>query len=559
MVSRIKQLWHREQDLQSAASLLVVTMLLSNVLGFLRDLILANTVPLAVLDTYYTAFRVPDFLFNLFILGAISSAFIPVFLDLKTSTDSSTAWHLTNNLITSALILLAGLGVGLYWLMPQMISVFVPGFHHAAPIAIASGKLVGSIDLTTSLARVMLLSPLFFAVSYIMGGVLNANKKFFAYALAPLVYNVSIIIGGLLTPIWGIYGVTWAVVIGAFLHASVQIPTVRKLGYRYSFVFQPKDAGIRRVVRLMVPRSISLGMSQLILLVFTSIGSRLPSGAISIYTLTNNFQTTPVAVFAASIATAVFPMLGKASSEGNTEQYRQLLTESLKGMFFFMIPSTAILFVVRAHIIRLYLALNHQTWGDTIRAIDTFTWFILALAVQGFSIIMIRAFYALQDTRRPMFVAILGGLVSVGAAVFFTRLRPDVPSLSLGFSFGAILEAVVLAVVFRYAYPGLMSFKSVGETIATTALLAIVSALAARITLSVVSDGAFLPVAGLGTSRIVPLAIALVAAGVVGLGSYLGMARLLKRSELTWLWPKRAARSVLLPDSEALAGGEGLV
>ncbi len=546
MVSRIRRLWHNEQGLEGAAGLLVVTMLLSNILGFLRDLILANSLPLAVLDTYYAAFRIPDFLFNLFILGAISSAFIPVFLDIKTQKGEGKAWRLAHNLMHTAVLILIVLGGVLFLFMPSLLPIFVPGF------------MGDKLAQTVVLARVLLLSPFFFAVSYILGGVLNAHKRFFAYSLAPLIYNVAIIIGGFLTPRFGVQGVVWSVVVGAILHALIQVPTLKQLGYRYHFILNPFDKDLRRVVRLMIPRSISLGMTQLVLIFFTRIGSLLPSGTVSIFTLTNNVQTTPTAIFAASIGTAVFPLLGAATSEKDSERYKTLLTHSLKGVLFYMIPSATLLWVLRAHIIRLYLALNHQTWADTIRAIDTFQWFILALPAQAFILVMIRAFYARHDTRRPMVISVATGVISVVLALFFVRMYQDVPALSLAFACGVVLEAVVLLLVFLRAHRGLLDLSRLGESVFISALLGVCAALAARLVLSVVSEGRFTTSAGLGTAHVVPLFLALLVAGLSGVIVYVVLAYCLERGELAWLWPKQAARTVILPDSEAVASDEGL-
>ncbi len=546
MVSRIKELWRNEQGLQSAAALLVITMFLSNVLGFLRDLILANSIPLDTLDTYYAAFRIPDLLFNLFILGAISSAFIPVFLDVKVQKDEEASWRLAHNLVHTALFALAILGLVLFFAMPYILPIFIPGFPESKLLA------------TIPLARVLLLSPFFFAVSYIVGGVLNAHKKFFAYALAPLVYNLSIIVGGFLTPYYGVYGVAWAVIIGALGHALVQLPTLWSLGYRYQFVLDLKDKELRRVIRLMIPRSFSLGMTQLVLVFFTRIGSLLPSGSVSIFTLTNNVQTTPVAIFAASIATAVFPLLGEAHSEKNDDRFRTLLTKSLQGMLFYMIPTMILLWVFRAHIIRLYLALNHQTWADTIRAIQTFSWFILALVAQGFNLVMIRAFYGRQDTRRPMYISIFAGVLSVGLAWVLARWYSDVPSLSLAFAIGVNVEAVLLLVVFILNHKKLIDFPSLFNTLFITILFSLAAGLSSRLALSVISEGAFTPLVGLGTERIVAVVLDLFAAGLIGVLVYVFLSLITHRDEFYWIIPKKAAQTVPLPEGEEIATDEGL-
>lgn len=541
----LKKLWHAEQNLHGAAGLLVVTLFLSNVLGFLRDVILANTIPLATLDSYYAAFRLPDFLFNLFILGAISSAFIPVFLRTRHESGEAAASQLANNLVHIALLVLLILGTLLELFMPRAMSALVPGFD------------AERLATTVRLARVLMLSPFFFAVSYVVGGILNAHKKFFAYALAPLAYNAAIITGGVLSLKFGIGAVAWAVVVGAALHLLIQLPALSRLGYRWAPVLNLGDAGFRRVVRLMVPRSVSLATNQIVLVAFTTLGSSLPKGAVSIFTLTNNFQTTPIAIFASSIATAVFPRLGSAASEGDDASFRRLLTASLSGMFFLIIPSMAFFWVFRAHLIRLYLALNHQTWGDTIRAITTFEWFILALLAEGFNLVIIRAFYARHDTLRPMVLSIIGGGTAIAAAAWITSFYPEVPALSLAFLIGVNLEALLLAGVFAAVHRGLIDGRTVAQTALVAGLLSLVAGAGAKLVLSVISDGLFRLIPALGTHRVLPLLVALLTAGAVGIGVFVVLASLLRRRELEWIWPRRHDE-LILEESDAIAGEEGL-
>lgn len=549
MVSKIKQLWSGQQGLQSAAALLMVMVFFSNILGFFRDALLANVMPFASLDIYYAAFRIPDLLFNLLILGAISSAFIPVFTDVKTKHGDEAGWDLTSNLINTALIVLVVFGILLWVFMPNIMPLFVPGFDQAR------------INLAVPLARVLLISPLFFALSYIISGLLNVYKRFFSYALAPLVYNVAIIIGAILSRHYGIYAVAWSVVAGALLHLLVQLPSLKSIKYTYKPILNWRDEALGRITRLMIPRSLSLGINQFVLVAFTRLGSLMPIGAISIYNLTNNFQTMPTAVFASSISTAVFPLLGLAKSENNDKNFGLLITDSIRGMLFFMIPSTFLMWVLRAHMIRLYLALNGRSWTDTIRAINTFEWLLVALAFQGFSMVIIRAYYARHDTKTPLLISVLSGLTAIITAVVLTKYWPDVPTLALSLAASAILEAIVFWVVFNVKWPGLLATKPIIKTTVGTLILAGISALLTKGALWIISDGfsvSQLQTTGLGTEHVVYLLVALLGAGSVGVLSYLGLAYFFKRDELNWLIPKRAAAGVILPDTEDLAQPQGL-
>ncbi len=194
MGERFRSLLSGKNTISGASWILVITLLLSNLLGLVRDHYLTQKIPTEILSSYYAAFRIPDLLFNVIILGAIASAFIPVFTSYITSKKEKEAWYIANSVINIAVIFLVGLAGILLVFMPQLISLLVPGFEEARR------------DLTISLARIMLLSPIFFGLSYIFGGILNSYKRFFVYSLAPLAYNISIILGTILfADAFGIY------------------------------------------------------------------------------------------------------------------------------------------------------------------------------------------------------------------------------------------------------------------------------------------------------------------------------------------------------------------
>ena len=239
--------------------------IVSRFLGFLRDRILASQFGAGdVLDAYYAAFRVPDTIYSLLVLGALSAAFVPVFTGLLSDKKEAEAWRLTSGILHMILFSLGAFSLAGIIFAPWVADVIVPGWSEAKQ------------GLVVMLTRIMLLSPLFLAVSAVFGGVLVSFKQFAAYSLAPIFYNIGIICGALFfVPLWGEAGLAWGVVLGAFLHMLVQYPSLRRSGFRYQphFLNVWKDASVRRVARLMIPRSLAMGVNQIGLLVVTIFAS----------------------------------------------------------------------------------------------------------------------------------------------------------------------------------------------------------------------------------------------------------------------------------------------
>jgi putative peptidoglycan lipid II flippase len=258
-----------------AAALVALSSLASRFLGVIRDRILAGQFGASTtLDIYYAAFRIPDLIFNLIVLGALSAGFVPIFTslikdfaceknkDCDPSKKNLEAWSLANNISNLLLIGLAILSaIGIIF-APLLTRLITPGFGATEQ------------DLTSALTRIMFLSPLFLGLSGVLGGILQSFKRFFIYSLAPIFYNLGIIVGALyFVPVWGLHGLAWGVVLGAFLHMAIQIPSVYHLGFRYRWKIIWRDINTWKIGRMMVPRTLSLAISQINLVVITIIAS----------------------------------------------------------------------------------------------------------------------------------------------------------------------------------------------------------------------------------------------------------------------------------------------
>lgn len=388
----------------NAAVLLGSTYLLNNVLGLIREIIIANKYGAErTADIFFASFKIPDLIFQLLILGALSAAFIPVLVEHISKGKKEEALLITNSVLNFFLLLALGFAVLIYFLAPKIVPLVFPGFFRHTQ---ETGFDV--FEATVNTTRLMLLSPIFFSISGIFSGILNSYKRFLTYSLAPIVYNISIIFSALfLTGYFKIpvYGLAVGVVFGAFLHAAIQFPEVLKTGFRFRPVLRFRERNIGRILKLMAPRSLAIGINQINILVDSFVASFFVGG-ISVITYANDIQTVPTQIFGIAIATAIFPYLTESYAKGDTTEFMRSFSWSFRRIIFFLIPATVGIIVLRAQIIRLIFGFGNFNWESTYWTTQTLLFFIVSLAAQGLAPLVIRAFYAQKDTKTPLYVGI---------------------------------------------------------------------------------------------------------------------------------------------------------
>lgn len=436
-------LWLRklETTVTGGAILIAVASFASRLLGLLRDRLLFSTFGAGdVLDSYYVAFRLPDLIFQILVLGALSSALIPMFIEYDQrggSNGDRSAWQFVNGVLTilmTGLVMLGALGA---LFAPQLVPLFAPGFSGA--------KLHDAILLT----RIMLLTLLFFGVSNVLASILNARKRFLAFALAPLLYNVGIIAGIVaLYPAFGLAGLAWGVVVGSLFHLLVQLPGAQREGFRFRRRWAWRDAGVRTVFRLMVPRTIGLGASQLDQLVSTIIASTLAAGSIAILNAAQNLQSFPINIFGVSLAISSFPVFSEAFARKETGAFVSAFSKVFRRILFFIVPVTVLMLLLRAHIVRVVLGAGEFDWNDTILTAQSLGFFSLSLFAQSLIPTLTRSFYALKDTVTPMRVSVAMVVLNIAGSVLASRFL-GVIGLALSFSVTSGLHLLLLLALLR--------------------------------------------------------------------------------------------------------------
>jgi len=461
----IGKLLTRRSSVLEATVVLAVASLVSRFFGLLRDRSLAAHFGAGnVLDAYYAAFRIPDLVFNLLILGALSSAFIPIFTEYLKKKSREEAWALVNTLINLMVIILAVVLAFLAYSAPLWIKVVAPGFD------------VAKQALTSDMMRVMLFSPLIFGLSNLAGGILNSFKNFIAYAFAPAFYNLGIILGVIvLAPHFGPIGLAYGVVLGAILHLFVQLPGVIKLGWRYRLHINFHHPAIKRMILLMVPRTLGLAASQLGILVNTIIASTLAVGSIAVFNLADNLYSLPISLVGISFAVAAFPTLSEKYVLGKVVELRDLIVKIASRIIYFIIPVMVWYWLLRAQIVRLVLGAGKFGWEDTRFTISVLAFFTFGMFAASLIPLLARSFYAMQDTRTPFWASLIGLVANVGAALLLIP-HLKVVGLALAVSIGVSTNLVILVFALSVRLKGITWKPIVLKTLGV-AFAAIISGL----------------------------------------------------------------------------------
>ncbi len=420
-----------------AAALLAIASILSRLLGVLRDRLLATTFGAGMqLDAYYAAFRLPDTLYNLIILGALSAGFLPVFAELKEKKGREEAFAFASQVFgwfACALIVLAVVGI-------VFAETLVPLIMHGF-----GGE---RLDLTVKLTRILFLSPVLLGVSAVFGGVLQSMRKTLVFAFAPVWYNVGILLGIiLLTPWLGVMGVAIGVLVGAFFHVMTQGIGAQRLGLAWptQLRFTPE---LKRLLVLTGPRLAALGASQVSLVVMLSFASTLQTGSVAVFQLGNNLQSFPLGVVGISFAVAAFPLLSEAAGKGAFDVYHDTLGKTGRRILFFLLPLSLLFILLRAQLVRLILGDGQFDWTATIATAEVVGWLSVSLVAQALIPLLARAFYALQSTWTPFLVTMIGESFTIGLAWQLKGVY-GVRGLAIAFSAASAIQLMCLWMALR--------------------------------------------------------------------------------------------------------------
>ncbi len=450
------------------------------------------------LDAYYAAFRIPDFVFNLLILGTLSVAFIPVFTEHLVK-DEAEAKRIANTILTAATGAIAVLCGVLYFFVPQLIHhIIAPGFT-GQPYA----------D-TVILTKLFLLSPIIFTASSVFGSVLNSLNRFLMVSIAPVLYNIGIMVGIIgFYPHFGIRGLAYGVLLGAGLHLLTQIIGAAVAGFRYRPAFDIWHPGVRKIFKLLLPRILGIDNSLFSSLIASYLGSFLAAGSIAVFSFAINLNTVPLGIFALSFATASFPNLSEHFARKDEVAFNTTLSQTAINILYFIIPSSVLLIVLRLQIVRVIYGSGHFDADAVHRTGLALGIAAASLFAQALAALLARAFYARQNTVIPVITGLVTIVVNAVVAYLFVQ-HLGVAGLALGFTLAAIVNATLLLILlrprlqaFNIRPAAIDAFKIIGASVLLAAvcyavLLLVQIVLPSTRTLSILLDGVLAAAFGTG-------------------------------------------------------------
>lgn len=460
MVKRVFELLHKEiNSLHEAAYLLGFFAFLSQILALVRDRLLAGSFGAGeTLDIYYAAFRVPDIIF-VSAASLVSSSILVPFIVSKAANGNEECRKFVNGIFSSFFIFILLVSLAAFFLAPYILSFLFRGFE-----AEALEKLV-------LLTRIMLLQPIFLGISNFFGSITQTYKKFLVYSLSPVLYNGGIILGVVfLYPRFGLTGLAWGVVIGAFLHFLIQVPVVMRQKLFPNFTLKVRWKEIKEVVFLSLPRTLALSAANFSTLFLVALGSLLGTGSVSIFTLAWNLQSVPLSIVGASYSMAAFPTLVAVFVNGGKDKFLTEVSSALRHILFWSAPALILFIVLRAQIVRVVLGFGEFSWSDTRLTAASLALFALSVVAQGVIVLLIRAYYAGGRTARPLLINVLSSVAAVILGFVLVKIFSSIPifryfvesllkvsglsgtavlMLPLAYSSATILNALFLFFIFR--------------------------------------------------------------------------------------------------------------
>lgn len=507
-------LWSKLQSTVAGGAIIIsAATVISKIFGLIRDRLLFSTFGAGdTTDVYFAAFKLPDLIFNILVLGALSAAFIPVFIDYRQRQEGD-YWVIAStimNMVVGAMIILAIIA---FIAAPVLIGWIAPGFDEVKQ------------DQTVALTRIMLVAIVFFGISNVLSGILNAVQRYIAYSLAPILYNLGIIVGiTVFYPLVGLSGLAWGVVLGAFLHMVTQLPSVIQTGYHHRWHVALDHPGVRQIGKLFVPRMLGLGVNQINFLVITIIASTLAAGSLSVFNAANNLQSFPISVFGVSLAITVFPLMSQAYASRDSERFIVQFSVAFRRVLFLIIPASVFILLLRAQIVRVVLGAGAFDWEDTILTAQALGFFSLSLFAQSLLPTLSRSFYALQDTLTPVKLTAVAVLLNIGLA--FWLIAPlGVLGLVLAFSLASIVNMTLHLIVLR-ARVGYLDDRKIIGAVGRIVVASMVAGGATWLALRLVA-------LGVNMQTFVGIALQGSVAGLTGLVVYALVALLFRFDEVT--------------------------
>jgi putative peptidoglycan lipid II flippase len=452
-------------ELARRAGIVSAGVLASRILGLVREQTFAVLFGAGrELDAFITAFRIPNLFRDLFAEGALSAAFVTTFTRRFERGGADEAWRLAAQVVNALAVVVGAVVLLGIWVAPWLVEAIAPGFA-ATP---------GKVELTIGMTRLMFPFLLLVALAAVAMGILNTRHIFGVPAAAAAFFNLGSVVGGILAAWWmapsyltgalhgargavdpeaaarAITGMAIGTLIGGSLQLGVQLPRVWKLGFRWRPRLDPRDPGLREVLRLMAPATIGAAAVQVNVFVNNNFASYLGDGAVSWLNVAFRFMQLPIGLFGVAIGTVSLPVVSRHSARGDLGKLRQTVGQALEMVALLCLPAAVGLAVFGVPVIGFVYEHGRFTAADTQAAAHALAGYALGLVGYAGIKVLAPTFYALGDARTPMLVAVASIITNFALNWTFVRaLGFGHTGLAISTSAVALANCAVLYVVLR--------------------------------------------------------------------------------------------------------------
>lgn len=488
----------------------------SRVAGLGREVVAAGFYGInGPMSAFTIAFQVPNLIRALFADAALQPAFVPVFTELLGEKQFKEAFRLASTLLLLITMVLGAITALFVILAPVVMPIFAPGFK---------GEI---LDLTIALSQVLFPILILLGVSGVVVGILNSYDRFGAFAISPLFWNLTIILVlVVLEPMFHgenkIYAYAIGILVGTLVQLLIPVWDLRHTPYRFSFSFDWRHPGVRRVLLLMLPVTISLGLINFNLLINSFFGSLVSEQAPAAIDKAFRIYQLPQGIFSVAIATVLFPTLARFANAGEIDDLRATMANGMRQILFVLLPAAAAILALSDPMIQLVYQRGAFNAAETSIVATALFWFAFSLPTNGLYLLQTRTFFSLQRPWQATALATIDLVVSAVAALLLYKPF-GVGGIVAGTGIGTSTAVVAQAVILRRRFGGL----EFGRLLSTTVRITIASAALAGVSWGVWHLLDSVLGTGLG-GQIVALGGGLGAGGLV----YLAVAKLLRIPEL---------------------------
>ncbi|MEI6326554.1 MAG: murein biosynthesis integral membrane protein MurJ [Candidatus Roizmanbacteria bacterium] len=443
----------QQSGIVSTTLLISGMLMLARVFGLVRYRVFNSFFSKEELEIFFAAFRIPDFLFELLITGALTTSFIPFFLKYHNDQKKQNAIiSSVINLICIALAVLIGV---LFICMPLVVRFTVLGFDEA------------SLEKVVYLSRILLIAQLpFLVLGNIATGLSQAYKRFIIPSFAPVMYNIGIIVVTvLLAPTYHMNGVAIGVIAGAILFFFVQIPQILQLSFQYEPIITHLKE-IKGFLKTITPRLFTVLVAQIEVTIDQTLSTLVSTGSYTIFYYAQTLQLVPVSIIGMAFGQASLPYLSEIYQKKQFVELKKIVIDSICNVLFVTAPIMAFFIIARTPIVRLVYGGHKFDWSGTVSTAETMSYFAFSIPLHSCYYFITRCFYATLDTKTP-FVVSIGSIIFNVVMSFFavSVFRLPVWSLGITFSIAITVQVTILLILFHRKVGGLELFSLLKEVI----------------------------------------------------------------------------------------------